>query len=35
MSLMSCPIQLQCPTWLKKQLKMFLAISNEPYDSCN
>jgi len=28
-------MQLQCPTWLKKQFKMFLATSNQLYDSCN
>jgi hypothetical protein len=28
-------MQLQCSTRLKKWLKLFLALSNKPYDSWN
>jgi hypothetical protein len=33
MSFMTCPMQLQCLTQLKKWLKMFLTTNNQPYDS--
>ncbi len=31
----TCPMQLQCPTQLRKQLKMSLTISGQPYGSSN
>jgi hypothetical protein len=29
-SFTTCPMQLQCPTWLVKWLRMSLATSNQP-----
>jgi hypothetical protein len=31
MSFTTCPMQLQYPTWLRKQLRMSLTTSNQPY----
>ncbi len=32
MSFTTCPMQLQCLTWLRKWLKMCWTTSSQPYD---